>query len=197
MLHDSCERSAPPSGGWNSMVVKTALGLVGLAAALGGWASPRSGATGPPPDQAAEILQSTQPAAGPTPEVPQGGQERWQTLYGEADSLYRQKKYAEALPIAREALRVPETSFGPEHPNVALSVFAVAAIHHSQGKFAEAEPLYRRALAIAEKVLGPDHPDVGRMLSSLAAVPCEQKRYADAEPLYRRSGDRGKGPETR
>lgn len=115
------------------------------------------------------IPQSAQQVVTPTTAVPKTErQERWQTLFDNQYSFYMQKKYDEALPLAQEALRIAESSFGPEHPNLVSSLQSLAAVYHAQGRFAEAEPLYRRALAIAERLLGPDHPDVGRLLSSLA-----------------------------
>jgi tetratricopeptide (TPR) repeat protein len=98
-----------------------------------------------------------------------------------------QKKYDEALPLAQESLRLAESSFGTEHPNVVSSLYSLGTLYHAQKKFAEAEPYYRRALAIAGKILAPDHSDVGRMLSSLGTVLLEQKKFAEAEPVYRRS----------
>lgn len=128
------------------------------------------------------------PLATPSAGAPQASQqERWQALFDDEYALYMQKKYDEALPLAQEALRLAESSFGPEHPNVVSSLYSLGALYHAQKKFADAEPYYRRALATTEKILGPDHSDVGRMLSSLGTVLMEQKKHAEAEPLYRRS----------
>jgi TPR repeat protein len=129
---------------------------------------------------------SIQLAATPA-QVPDADQERWQALFDQEYALYMQKRYAEALPIAQEALRLAESTFGPEHPNVASSLHGVASIYLAQGKFAEAEPFYRRTLAIGVKVLGPDHPDVGRMQSSLARVLLEQNKNEEAEAPLRRA----------
>lgn len=127
-------------------------------------------------------------SSGPTAVAPNASQQdRWQAVFDDESALYMQKKYDEALPLAQEALRLAESNFGPEHPNVVSSLYSLGALYHAQKKFAEAEPYYRRALSIAEKILGPDHSDLGRMLASLGTVLLEQKKYAEAEPIYRRS----------
>ena len=64
--------------------------------------------------------------------------------------------HGEAEPLMRRALAIDETSFGPEHPNVATALNNLATLYQDQGRHCEAEPLHLRALAIREKVLGED-----------------------------------------
>ena len=125
-------------------------------------------------------------------------QGRWQELNEQVRTLYGQGKYAEAVTVAQEALRVAEATFGIEHPNVATSLNNLAVVCRDQGKYAEAEPLFRRALAILEKALGPEHPDVATSLNNLAGLYEDQGKYAEAEPLYRRAlaiREKALGPE--
>ena len=112
---------------------------------------------------------------------------RWQTLNQQVEQLYQQGRYAEAIPVAKEALRVAETTFGPNDPNTATSLDNLAVLYYVQGKYAEAEPLFIRALAIGEKTLGPDHLNVATNLYNLGALYNRQGKYAEAEPLYRRA----------
>ena len=125
-------------------------------------------------------------------------QGRWEKLNKQVMTLYGQGKYTEAIPVAQEALRVAEATFGIEHPNVATSLNNLAVVYQAQGKYAEAELVHRRALAIREKVLGPEHPDVALSLNNLAEVYQAQGKYAEAEPLFRRSlaiREKALGPE--
>jgi tetratricopeptide (TPR) repeat protein len=125
-------------------------------------------------------------------------EQRWNELNAQVGKLYQQGKYAEAIPLGQESVRVAEATFGPEHPNVATSLSNLAILNWEQGRYADAEPLYRRALAIQEKALGPDHPSVAASLNGIAEVYLEQGRYADAEPLYRRAlilGEKALGPD--
>ena len=77
--------------------------------------------------------------------------------------------------------------WGPDHPEVALSLNNLAALYDDEGKYSEAEPLYKRSLAIREKVFGPDHPDVANSLNNLAFLYQHQGNDAEAELLYKRS----------
>ena len=58
----------------------------------------------------------------------------------------------------RRALAIDETSFGPEHPKVAIRLNNLAQLLQATNRLAEAEPLMRRALAIDEKSSGPIIP---------------------------------------
>jgi tetratricopeptide (TPR) repeat protein len=101
--------------------------------------------------------------------------------------LYQAGKYAEAIPLAQQALAIYEKALGPDHPDVPTALTNLAALHYQQGRYVEAEPLLKRALAIREKALGPDHPDVATALNNLAELYRDQGRYAEAEPLYKRA----------
>ena len=116
--------------------------------------------------------------------VPAVAQEaRWKELNAQVDQLYQKGKYAEAIPLAQESVRVAEATFGPEHPNVAIWLNNLALLYKLQGRYGDAESLYRRALAIYEKALGPDHQFVAAALNNLAVLYDKQSRYGDAEQL--------------
>jgi tetratricopeptide (TPR) repeat protein len=94
--------------------------------------------------------------------------------------------YAGAQPAYERALALHERLLGPDHPDVARSLYDLANLYRDRGHYREAEPLYQRALAIQERGLGPDHFDVASTLHSLAFLYWYQGRYAEAEPLYLR-----------
>jgi len=101
--------------------------------------------------------------------------------------LYKQGKYAEALPLAAQALKLAELA-RPQDPaalNIALA--NLAEVDDVLGHYAEAEPLYLRALSIDEKQLGPYDPDVASDLDSLGRLYEREHRYADARPLFDRA----------
>ena len=114
-------------------------------------------------------------------------QARWNDLNAQALQLYKQGKYAEAIPVEQEALRVAEATFGDEHITVAASAYLLAVLYDKQSSYPEAEPLYKRSITIYEKSLGPEHPNVATVLNDLARLYKEQGRYAEAEPLYKRA----------
>jgi len=92
----------------------------------------------------------------------------WNELNQEAVKLYKQGQYSEATKVTKEALKVAEETFGPDHPDVAQSLNNLVELYRAQGKYAQAEPLYKRALTIWGKSLGPDHPDVATVLENMA-----------------------------
>jgi CHAT domain-containing protein/Tfp pilus assembly protein PilF len=111
----------------------------------------------------------------------------WQELNVRSTQLYQQGRYAEALPIAIEALKAAEAAFGPDSAWVAADLSNLALIYNGLGKYSEAEPLFQRALQVQEKVAGPDDRTVATFLSNIALLYDNQGRYGEAEPLYLRA----------
>jgi len=111
----------------------------------------------------------------------------WEKLNNKANTLFKQKRYPDALSVSEEALKVAEDTFGPDHPKVATSLNTIAELYIINGTYAEIEPLYKRALKINEKALGSDNPDVAISLNNLAELYYNQGRYTEAEPLYKRA----------
>ncbi len=101
--------------------------------------------------------------------------------------LYDQGRYADAIPIAEEILVIKEETLGPEHSDVAKTLYTLAMLYNILGDYTEAEPLYRRSLAINEKAVGPEHPEVASILNSLAGLYIDLGDYAKAKPLSKRS----------
>ncbi len=103
--------------------------------------------------------------------------------YNRANTLSQQGRDSEAIPYAREALRLGEEDFGPDHPTTAIFLNALAFLYHHQGNYAEAEPLYRRSLTIREKALGPEHPNVAVSLANYAALLRKSGRADEAAEM--------------
>ena len=85
----------------------------------------------------------------------------------EADRLQKKGKYAEAVPLAQQAVKLSEDTFGATHPTTAASLNNLAELYRAMGDYAKAEPLYQRALAIREKARGPEHPDTATSLMEI------------------------------
>ena len=98
-----------------------------------------------------------------------------------------QSLFAQAEAWATRGVTVARARFGPEHPDVALSLNNLAELYRAQGRYAEAEPLFQQALEMRRKQLGPEHPDVAQSLNNLARLYRAQGRYAQAEPLYQQA----------
>jgi hypothetical protein len=66
-------------------------------------------------------------------------------------------RYSEASAMARRALEVAETRYGPDDPQVGDRLVALAEVERLQGR--DAEPIMTRALAIYERTLPPLSPE--------------------------------------
>src|SRR5947207_2002972 len=85
--------------------------------------------------------------------------------------LYQdQENYAAAEPLYKRAAAIDEKTFGPDHPNVGMSLFTLALVEENLGNYSAAESLYRRALAVYEKAFGPENPRVKATREELVGV---------------------------
>jgi CHAT domain-containing protein/Tfp pilus assembly protein PilF len=101
--------------------------------------------------------------------------------------LYRAGQFDEAQLLIERVLEIRERRLGPEHTDVANSLFNLANIYTRRGDYARAEPLFHRALAIREKASDPEHPYLALILENLATLYSERGNYSKAEPLYMRA----------
>ena len=136
-----------------------------------------------------------------------GAQERWPPWqsYGEAENAARKKagrrrpatadvaalnkqiaqlkaagKYAEAVPLARQALALAEKK-SANSTDVANALDTLAGLYEAQNKYAEAEPLLKRSLSIREKA--PGQPGVAASRQRLAVAYDKLGRTAEASAL--------------
>ena len=109
------------------------------------------------------------------------------TLNRQVDELYDQGKYAEATPLAEQALLLAETSLGRDHTDTIIHVLNLAEVYKAQARFGEAEPLYRRVLEVRERELGNEHADTLKSVNTLALLYYARGRYSEAEQLHRRA----------
>jgi tetratricopeptide (TPR) repeat protein len=84
--------------------------------------------------------------------------------------LYEKGAYAEAVPLAMQALNLRESMLGPKHPNVAVSLNNLGLLYASLEDFPKAEKLYLRALDILQAHLGSNHPHVAATLRNLETL---------------------------
>ncbi|MEI7854016.1 MAG: tetratricopeptide repeat protein, partial [Planctomycetota bacterium] len=110
--------------------------------------------------------------------------ERAITLNKQVINLFSQGKYAEATPLAIEALKIRRETLGDKHPSTATSINNLALLYKAQAQYAKAEPLYLEALKIRRETLGDKHPDTATSINNLALLYSDQAQYAKAEPLY-------------
>lgn len=101
------------------------------------------------------------------------GENLLKELNATVTALYKQRKYSNAINIARRALEVSEKVFGLNHPEVAKSLNNLAFLFYKKGKYSDAELLYKRSLSIMEKTLVEYHPSFITLLENM--VKCYKK----------------------
>jgi tetratricopeptide (TPR) repeat protein len=78
--------------------------------------------------------------------------------------------YAGAMAAFERALRIDESTLGPDHPDVARDVNNIGTVLCDLGDLQGAKTAHERALKIREAAFGPDHPDVASDVSNLGTV---------------------------
>jgi CHAT domain-containing protein/tetratricopeptide (TPR) repeat protein len=101
--------------------------------------------------------------------------------------LFQKGKYAEALPLFREALATCRKVLGDRHPQTATACTHLARNLWRQGKYVEAEKLDREALTIRGTLLGEEHPSTATSYNQLASDLRRQGKPVDAEKLDRQA----------
>ncbi len=89
-----------------------------------------------------------------------------------------------ALKLQQRTLTDDEKQYGPDHPQVAVSLSNLARLYQDIGMPDRALPLYERALVIDQKAFGDDHPAVARDVSNVAGLYYGSGAYEQAQPLY-------------
>jgi len=84
----------------------------------------------------------------------------------------------------QQLVKVCQTLFTGDHPDVATGLNNLANLYDSQGKYSEAEPRYLDALEMTKRLFTGDHPNVASSLNNLAGLYDSQGKYSEAEPLY-------------
>jgi CHAT domain-containing protein/tetratricopeptide (TPR) repeat protein len=127
------------------------LALLVLALGLGAGRTTPAEAEDPPaaPDAAAELSRAKE-------------------LQRQVQALWSAGKYAEALPLAREALAVTERLLPPDDFEVAVNQYNLAAQLRGLGRPAESRPHAEAALAAFERLGGPHQAQVAHALVGLA-----------------------------
>ncbi len=108
-------------------------------------------------------------------------------LMAQATRLWREYKYAEALPLAERALATRERELGLEHPDVGLAVFTLANVHSDMSGLKKAEAYFLRTIEIRSKAFGPEHFSLAPIYNNFGIAYKEQGQYAKAEALFQKA----------
>lgn len=122
----------------------------------------------------------------------------WENLVNEGNSLFGEKRYAQAELRFAAALRIvekattvdaleglSETEKFERNNALAKSLNNMGAIYHAQAKYTMADDLWQRCLTLKEQLYGAKHLEVAVVLHNLAALASARKTYEKAEALYK------------
>lgn len=84
--------------------------------------------------------------------------------------IFRAGRFDEARPIAERALAIREESFGPDFPDLGLSLNILGLILREQGDLEGALRILERGLELWQRVLGQEHPKVAQALNNVGRV---------------------------
>ncbi|WP_162238798.1 CHAT domain-containing tetratricopeptide repeat protein [Brevundimonas sp. Leaf363] len=126
-------------------------------------------------------LATIEGSAFETPEL------RFRTLTNLGGALEIQGFYVEAEGLHRRALEISESTWGPDHPSVAIALRFLANNLDLQDRLAEANSLHARALAINEATFGIDNLLTADSMARLGVNWVRQGRLSGLEPLFTRS----------
>jgi CHAT domain-containing protein/tetratricopeptide (TPR) repeat protein len=115
------------------------------------------------------------------------GQKYITAAQNELKRLTGEKKYEQALPLARKLLAVSQKILGKENPATLLSANVLAALYISARRYEEAEPLLTHTCRVLERTRGRDAADTLNATRLLATLYAAQGRHDEAEPLLRRA----------
>ena len=109
----------------------------------------------------------------------------WRNLEQRASRQAAEGHLDAAATTAAEAVRYAEAAFGPDHPNVVVSLNNLALTHARRGAGRLAEMEYQRALARVEASGDPAHPLATTTRRNLVGLYVAERRYPAAEALAR------------
>ena len=101
--------------------------------------------------------------------------------------LYGEKKYDEAIQLAKRALELREKALGQDDPLVVSALNNLALIYMATREYSDAEALYARALAAQEKTDGADSPKAADAIENLAWARYGLGKVSEATSMFERA----------
>jgi len=89
-----------------------------------------------------------------------------------------------ALPYQMRALALEEAEYGPNHPEVARTLYDIALAYAGKREYAESEKHQRRAREILVAAYGTVHPEVGQADVALGNLAARQGHGYEARKLF-------------
>ncbi|HSS21118.1 MAG TPA: tetratricopeptide repeat protein [Pyrinomonadaceae bacterium] len=104
-----------------------------------------------------------------------------------AVELFKESKFAEALPLAKRSLEVREKILGPDHELVQVSRLNLSEIYTVTKKYGEALKLVEQLVKTHEQKIGPEDPGLALYLGKLGFLAYVQGDFNKSELAYKRA----------
>ena len=102
-------------------------------------------------------------------------------------TLFNERKFDEALPLAKRALEIRERLLAPGDPQISNSLSYLSDIYIAKRSYGEARKFLLRVIENQEKRLGPHDVGLAPSLDRLALLHRRQDDSAKAEEAYKRA----------
>jgi tetratricopeptide (TPR) repeat protein len=93
-----------------------------------------------------------------------------ETLDADADRLYREGRFDEAIPLAERSLSIQERALGPDHPRVVDAINQLALLYLAAGDDVAAEALFERVLEVTTNAPGSRDSAIAATLNNLGML---------------------------
>ncbi len=109
-------------------------------------------------------------------------------LFNQA-ALYRnvRAQFAEAKQLFEHAIKIDETAFGPNHPQVAIYINNLGSVLQDLGDLVGARAAFERALTIDETAFDPNHPNIATDVNNLGTVLLDLGDFSGARTALERT----------
>lgn len=101
--------------------------------------------------------------------------------------LMHRASFEEAELLLLTSLASKESAFGPDHPDVGLTLTYIASLRAFEGQYDEAIRCESRALSIREAAFGPNHTIVADSLNNLSIIHFYRGDVGESESLQLRA----------
>ena len=108
-------------------------------------------------------------------------------LNAQVAQLFGEKKFKDALPLAKQAVELREKSLGPEHELTLFSLKNLAAIYGELNRYGDAAGIRQRILKVEEKLYGTSNIKLSDNLSKLGAARAREQNYGAAIEIFKRN----------
>ncbi|HKG59069.1 MAG TPA: TonB family protein [Pyrinomonadaceae bacterium] len=112
--------------------------------------------------------------------------------------LFNEKKFDEALALAKRALEIRERLLPHNDPRVANSLSYLGDVYMAKREYDNARKTFERLLQVQEELVGPTDVRLANTFDRLALLYYEDSKPAKAEEFYQRAlavREKGLGPE--